>query len=61
MKQRIFLFALIFSLSSINILAQLKIGYVDSEAVMKQLPDAIDAQKKIDTQIDEWQKELEDQ
>ncbi len=38
--------------------AQLKIGYVDSEAIMKQLPDAQDAQKKIDAFIQEWQEEI---
>lgn len=45
-------------LASTSIFAQLKIGYVDSDAIMKQLPDAQDAQKRIDTQISEWQKEI---
>ena len=45
-------------LSSTITFAQLKIGYVDSDAIMKQLPDAQDAQKRIDTQISEWQKEI---
>lgn len=45
-------------LFSMPLLAQLQIGYVDSEAIMSQLPDAQDAQKRIDTQIDEWQKEI---
>ncbi|MCB0729387.1 MAG: OmpH family outer membrane protein [Ignavibacteriae bacterium] len=45
---------------SSNSFAQLKIGYVDSEAVMQKLPDAQDAQKRIDTQINEWQKELDE-
>ncbi|MEE9432386.1 MAG: OmpH family outer membrane protein [Melioribacteraceae bacterium] len=49
--------ALAFSFS--NISAQLKIGYVDSDAIMKKLPDAQDAQKKIDAQINEWEKELD--
>ena len=48
---------ILFSLTS-NGFAQLKIGYVDSEAIMQKLPDAQDAQKRIDTQIDEWQKEI---
>ncbi len=47
---------LLFFYSEIS--AQLKIGYVDSQAIMDQLPDAQDAQKKIDAQIEEWQKEL---
>jgi len=38
--------------------AQLKIGYVDSDTIMKQLPDAQDAQKKLDAIIKEWQEEL---
>ncbi len=38
--------------------AQLKIGYVDSDTIMEQLPDAQDAQKKIDALIQEWQEEL---
>lgn len=58
MKQSIFktfFLTLIFSTLSF---AQLNIGYVDSEAIIKQLPDAQDAQKRIDTQIEEWQKEI---
>ncbi len=50
---------ILFSLS-VNGFAQLKIGYVDSEAIMQKLPDAQDAQKRIDTQIDEWQKEIKE-
>jgi outer membrane protein len=50
---------ILFSLS-VNVFAQLKIGYVDSEAIMQKLPDAQDAQKRIDTQIDEWQKEIKE-
>lgn len=38
--------------------AQPKIGYVDSDTIMKQLPDAQDTQKKLDAQIKEWQEEL---
>lgn len=49
---------LITFLSTTSIFAQLKIGYVDSDAIMKQLPDAQDAQQRIDTQIAEWQKEI---
>jgi outer membrane protein len=38
--------------------AQLKIGYVDSDTIMDRLPDAQDAQKKLDAMIKEWQTEL---
>ena len=54
-----FILVTIFFLSS-SLTAQLQIGYVDSDAIMKKLPDAQDAQKRIDTQIDEWQKELQE-
>jgi outer membrane protein len=38
--------------------AQLKIGYVDSDTIMDQLPDAQDARQKLDALIQEWQTEL---
>ncbi|MGE5362962.1 MAG: OmpH family outer membrane protein [Bacteroidota bacterium] len=56
MKKLLFLCAFVF-LSQISF-AQLKIGYVDSDTIMGKLPDAQDAQQKLDTQIKEWQDEL---
>ena len=41
-----------------TIFAQLKIGFVDSNTIMKQLPDAQDAQKILDGTIQEWKVEL---
>ena len=41
-----------------NLFAQLKIGYVDSNTIMKQIPDAQDAQKVLDATIQEWKTEL---
>lgn len=38
--------------------AQLKIGYIDSDAIMENLPDAQDARQKLDAFIQEWQSEL---
>jgi outer membrane protein len=38
--------------------AQQKIGHVNTEAIMKQLPDASDAQKQLDALVAEWQNEL---
>jgi len=38
--------------------AQAKIGYVDTEAIMKKLPEAIDAQKTLDGIVAGWQDEL---
>jgi len=60
MKPRISLFFLFIFFGSQCLFAQLKIGYIDSQSVINELPDAQDVQKKIDTQIDEWQKELAD-
>lgn len=38
--------------------AQMKIGYVNSEAIMQQLPEAQDAQKQLDGITTDWQTEL---
>lgn len=38
--------------------AQQKIGHVSSDAIMKQLPDAQDAQKQLDAMVVDWQNEL---
>lgn len=38
--------------------AQMKIGYINSEAVMQQLPEAQDAQKQLDGITTDWQAEL---
>ncbi|MCS7229814.1 MAG: OmpH family outer membrane protein [Candidatus Kryptonium sp.] len=37
----------------------MKIGYVDSETIMKQLPEAQEAQRKIDALVQQWQIELQ--
>jgi len=37
---------------------QQKIGHVNTEAIMKQLPDAADAQRQLDGLVAEWQNEL---
>ena len=37
---------------------QLKIGYVDSKTIMSKLPDAQDANQKLNALIREWQNEL---
>ncbi len=58
MKKFVSFLFLVSIFSFTNISAQLKIGYVDSEAIINQLPDAQDAQKSIDVQIDKWEKEI---
>ncbi|GAB1441237.1 OmpH family outer membrane protein [Ignavibacteriales bacterium] len=41
-----------------GLFAQLKIGYVDSDAIMKNLTDAEDAKRQLDALIVEWQNEI---
>ncbi|MCK5087099.1 MAG: OmpH family outer membrane protein [Melioribacteraceae bacterium] len=48
----------LFLLNTQLLYGQLKIGYVDSDTILKELPDAQDAQKKLDGMIQEWQDEL---
>lgn len=38
--------------------SQLKIGYVDSDTIMDNLPDVQDARQKLDAMVQEWQGEL---
>lgn len=58
MKKTFFYFALAMLFFPAISLAQLKIGYVDSKTVLDKLPDAQDAQQKLDTYIREWRSEL---
>lgn len=57
MKKIGLLFFILLIASSSNF-AQLKIGYVDSDTILKQLPEAQDNQKKLDAMIKEWQEDL---
>ncbi|CUS79650.1 periplasmic chaperone for outer membrane proteins Skp [Candidatus Kryptonium thompsonii] len=51
---------LILSLVCVGFLfPQLKIGYVDSETIMRQLPEAQEAQRRVDELIKQWQGELQ--
>lgn len=56
MKKLIILSVLL--LASTFSFAQLKIGYIDSDAIMDNLPDVQDARQKLDALIQEWQTEL---
>jgi len=56
-KLSIILVSLFLILQSVS-LGQLQIGYVNSEAIIKALPDAQDAQKKLDAIIQEWKEEI---
>ncbi len=54
----ILLSAFVLTVFSIPSFAQLKIGYVDSNTIMDNLPDALDARQKLDALVKEWQDEL---
>ncbi len=56
MRLRILSFLLI--ISAISLSAQMKIGHISSEYILKQLPDAQDAQKQLDGLVVDWQNEL---
>ncbi len=59
MKNKILFSFLLLSFFSLATFAQQKIGYIDSEAIMKEMPEAQDAQKQLDAQIKEWQEQLD--
>ncbi len=54
----IFLSAFLLAIFSASSFAQLKIGYVDSNTIMDNLPDAQDARQKLDALVKDWQAEL---
>jgi len=60
MKKIIFSFLLLFLFTPFNIFSQLKIGYIDSDTIIKNLPDAQDTKQKLDALIQEWQNELKE-
>jgi outer membrane protein len=54
----IILSAFLLVLFAVPSYAQLKIGYVDSNTIMDNLPDAQDARQKLDALVKDWQAEL---
>jgi outer membrane protein len=52
------LFATAFLLFTISVQAQLKIGYIDSDFIRKQLADFQDVDKRMDTYVKEWNDEI---
>jgi len=53
--KKLFLFLLIIPFVGFS---QIKIGYVDSDTIMDQLPDVQDVRQRLDALIQEWQAEL---
>ncbi len=58
MKKLLLILPFIFLFYSSYSNAQLKIGYVDSDTIMDNVPDVQDARQKLDAFIKEWQNEL---
>lgn len=56
-KSMLYIFAFLIIFSTISF-SQLKIGYVDSETIISKLPDAQDAQQKLDDLVSTWRTEL---
>lgn len=57
MKQWVVLFAVLLVTGAG--VAQMKIGHINSEAIMQALPEAVDAQKTLDGFVASWEAELQ--
>jgi outer membrane protein len=58
MKKIFFILPFFLFVNLTQIFAQLKIGYVDSDTIMDNVPDVQDARQKLDAFIRDWQAEL---
>ncbi len=58
MKKLYLILSFVFLFTYCSLLAQLKIGFVDSDTIMDILPDVQDARQKLDQMIRDWQNEL---
>ncbi len=59
MKHTVLAIVILTSLGCVTAAAQEKIGYINSEMIMKSLPEAIDAQKSLDALVAQWEGELQ--
>ena len=59
MKKIIFLTAMIVLIASTSTAQGVKIAYVNSETILRELPEAQQVKKELETTIKEWQDELE--
>jgi outer membrane protein len=57
MRTRILMAALLVAAAAAD--AQTKVGYINSEYIMQQLPEAVDAQRSLDQQVAQWESELQ--
>lgn len=57
--KKIVLCTIVLSIVPVLVFAQtVKIGYINSDAIMDQLPEAQEAQRQLDEMVSEWQDEL---
>jgi outer membrane protein len=56
--KRLVIIAFILSALPALLFTQVKIGFINSEAIMDQLPEAQEAQRQLDELVSEWQGEL---
>lgn len=54
----IFLFCLLVA-NSTSLVSQTKFGYVNSDTIIKELPEAVEASKKLEASVKDWQDEVE--
>ncbi|HPO54899.1 MAG: OmpH family outer membrane protein [Ignavibacteriales bacterium] len=59
MKKYLFILTLVFLTTASFAQTSLKIGYVDSEVILKQLPEAIKAQGELDALINKWNDQID--
>lgn len=59
MKKYLFILTLVILTSATFAQTSLKIGYVDSEVILKQLPEAIKAQGELDALINKWNDQID--
>ena len=61
MSRKIFyVFVALLFIPLLGLAQQQKIGFIDSETILSQLPEAQDAQKTIDILIQEWKEQMSD-
>ncbi|MBR9975882.1 MAG: OmpH family outer membrane protein [Bacteroidetes bacterium] len=58
-RTRVSVLAVLLLVVAFPAMAQQKIAYVDIAAIMKDLPEAQEAQRILDAQVDRWQQELQ--
>ena len=59
MKKFALLFLILLSTAAINAQSPLKVGYVDSEVILQQFPEAIKAQGELEAIVKDWRAQID--